>query len=284
MPLLVRQDDLLMRLVKDVNDIRSMLKRTVANLPLYDIANENTPVLITSDQNNYVPGNFDVLRLFSDAPRTITGFTGGVKGRFLRLFNVGVYEIAIENRSSLSSLGNRVRSSTGLEIVLNAGGELVLYYDFASSEWISSYASSSDRISVELRLSATQSIPDITYADIEWTNIVRDTGGFFDPSDPTRVTIPETGWYDVNATVTYEPNATGGRRTLVRSFPNTFISLADSRPAVNGADTTVNFGRVCRIEKGIPIATRVYQDSGGPLNIEINSAAALGTALIISKV
>lgn len=284
MPLLIRQDDLLLRLVKDVNDIRTSLRRTVANLPLYDISNENTPAQIAADQNNYVPGNFDVLRLYSDAPRTITGFSGGVKGRFLRLFNVGIYEISIANNSLSSLASNRVRSSTGLDIVIDAGGELVLYYDFENQRWISSYASSADRKSVELRLIAAQSIPNITYEEIIWTSLVRDTGGFFDPGIPNLITIPETGWYDVNATVTFGISGVGSRRTLVRSFPNTYISLADSRTAVTGSDTTVNFGRVCRIAKGITIATRVWQDSGGPLNIEVNSAAALGTALIVSKV
>jgi hypothetical protein len=282
MPSLIKHDDLILRLVKDVNDIRSMLRRTVANLPLFDISNENTPPMITADQNDYVPGNYDVLRLSSNAPWTITGFRGGVKGRFLRLVNVGAYEIAIAHESYLSTIGNRVRSSTGFNIVINAGGEIVLYYDFSVSEWRTSYSSNADRLSVELRLDNPQSIPDSTYEEIVWTRVVKDTGGFFDASAPTLVTIPETGWYDVNGCVTWDVG-TGERQALVRSFPSTYLSLSDVRSATSVIGTCVNMGRKCYLPKGLTVLTRVWHNNGSATNVSVNGDAALGTALIISK-
>ena len=86
----LKHDDVLLRLIKDVNDVRSALRRVVATLPLYDIDNENSPAQITANQNNYIPGNYDVLRLTSSAAYTITGITTGVKGRKLRIFKRNV--------------------------------------------------------------------------------------------------------------------------------------------------------------------------------------------------
>jgi hypothetical protein len=230
MPLLVRQDDLLLRLVKDVTDIRSALRRVVSNLPLYDIANEDSPVIITADQNDYVPGNFDVLRIITDAPHAITGFRGGVKGRFLRLFNVGNFEITIPHMSTLSLDGNRVFSSTGFDIVINAGGQLVLYYDSVQTRWISSYSSNADRISCRLRMNAPQSIPDGVSTALLWTTILKDTGSFFNIATPGVITIPETGWYQFSATVLWDYANLGDERTsFIVNLTQAYILCVDSR-------------------------------------------------------
>lgn len=275
----------MMRILKDLTDIRSALRRTVANLPLYDISNENSPAQLASDMNDYVPGNFDVLRLSSDQARTITGFRGGVKGRFLRLFNTGTFEITIAHLSALSALGNRVKSPTGFDMIINAGGELVLYYDSTATEWISSYASNADRISVELRLTGPQTIPDDTFTDINWTDIIRDTGGFFAAGTPNVVTIPETGWYDVSCTAVWDFNATGSRFTLLRTLPSSDpLSLMDVRMAVTDAwSTVITLGRLAYLTKGLQIVLRVQQESGGNLDIAVNGPGALGTCLIVSK-
>ena len=105
----IRHDDLLLRLVKDVTDIKSALRRTVANLPLYDIANENTPAQLTASQNDYAPGNYDNLRLSSNKTISITGIRGGVKGRSIRIFNVGSHAILLTHEDSNSIAANRFK-------------------------------------------------------------------------------------------------------------------------------------------------------------------------------
>jgi len=283
MPPLIRQDDLLLRLIKDVNDIQQALRRVVANLPLYDISNENTPVQITSDQNNYVPGNFDVLRISSDASgRAFTGFRGGVKGRFLHLFNIGNYEIIIKHLSVLSLLGNRVKSPTGLDIIVNAGGELILYYDITTLQWIASYASNADRISVWLYLTAVQSIPNAAYTPISWSAVYKDTGGFFNPLSPTIVTIPETGWYEISGTVLYKVDPNGLRETHIILSAPSFMGLADSRVAVVGSTTYVCLERKVYLAKGATISVEVWQNSGGPLDVRTGAYKST-TGLAVTK-
>lgn len=273
MPLLIRQDDLILRLVKDVNDIRSLLRRTVANLPLFDISNENTPDQITSDQNDYVPGNFDVLRIYSDAPRVITGFRGGVKGRFLRLFNVGNYEITIAASSGLSSYGNRVVSPTGFDMIVNAGGELVLYYDINAQHWISSYSSNADRISVRLRRTADQFLADSADWDIEWQTAV-DTGNFWNAATPTVVTFPQTGWYSIDLQVIYEAvSSAAGRFTSIRDETNYLLAI-DSRPGIADSveDIFVHISRPA-----------IYRTSGETIIVNVVHLSAAGLNIFATK-
>lgn len=236
MPGLIRQDDLLLRLIKDVGDIRSALRRTIANIPLFDISNENTPAQITADQNDYVPGNFDVLRLSTDAPRTITGFRGGVKGRFLRLFNIGTYEITVAHQSGSSLLGNRVVSPTGFDLVINAGGQLVLYYDITRSVWISSYATNADRISCRLRRTVKLDIADSVDTVLPWETAVFDTGGFWDVANPGTISIPESGWYDFHAQIVWNDNGDPQDDRYVGIVDNTgyFIAIDSRHPGTNG--------------------------------------------------
>lgn len=129
-------NDPLLRILKDINDVRSALRRTTANLPLFDIDNENSPVQITADQNNYVPGNYDVLRLSSDALRSITGIRAGMKGRKLRIFNVGNFAITLVHQSGASLAANRFNFVNSSDFLIPPSGNVLLYYDWTTSRWI----------------------------------------------------------------------------------------------------------------------------------------------------
>ena len=136
----IRHDDLLLRLVKEVNDIKAALRRTVANLPLFDIANENTPPQLTASQNDYAPGNYDVLLLQGSKVVSITGIRGGVKGRSLRLFNIGDYSIMIPHESNTSDAANRFRLQQGTNPIYLASIEpntnIQFYYLSSEQRWV----------------------------------------------------------------------------------------------------------------------------------------------------
>lgn len=132
----VRHDQILLRLLKDVSDIRAALRRVTVNLPLFDIANENTPDALTADQNNYVIGNYDILRLSSTEEVTITGFAGGMKGRFIKIFNVGAYALTLAHQSALSDAAYRFLFAPGIDTIIPAGSSTLLYYDATQSRWI----------------------------------------------------------------------------------------------------------------------------------------------------
>jgi len=142
MPRAVRQDDLLLRVLKDLADVRSALRRVVSVLPLFDIDNENTPALLTANQDDYNPGNYDVLRLESNKIVFISGISRGIKGRKLRLFNVGEdYSIVLKDGSTDSVPANRFSFQRGTSPVylleIPPLSSVQLYYDSTLQRWLS---------------------------------------------------------------------------------------------------------------------------------------------------
>lgn len=284
MPRATRHDSLLLRLLKDVNDIRSALRRVTVNLPLFDIANENTPAQLTSDQNNYVPGNYDILKLSSDqAGRTITGFRGGIKGRFLKLFNVGSYEIVLSHQSVSSDAENRIISPTQTDILINAGGEINLYYDSSQLRWIASFGPGGDRISVDLELSGAQSIGDSSFEYISWTSEVKDTGNFFAAGTPTYITIPESGWYSMRTHLAWAASVNGYRGVVVRDIDSFTYYIADSRSAISGGGVDVDLSRTMYFPIGTKIGVYVWQNSGGPLNMNVTGSLGVKTSFNVAR-
>ncbi|MES1156537.1 MAG: DUF2793 domain-containing protein [Alphaproteobacteria bacterium] len=94
-----------------------------------------TPAQTTSDQNDYnVAGSAaSVLRLSSDATRTITGLAGGADGRILFIANVGSYDIILSNADAGSSAANRFAFAASVELPPNAACKLL--YDATSARW-----------------------------------------------------------------------------------------------------------------------------------------------------
>ena len=133
----IRHDDLLLRLVKEITYIRSALRRVTTNLPLYDIASENTPAQLTANQNDYPPGNYDVLRMSGSTGVSITGITGGVKGRSLKIYNDGNYIIYFLDQHTGSQAANRFNLND--TVVLFPKQMVSFYYDSTNSRWIFSY-------------------------------------------------------------------------------------------------------------------------------------------------
>jgi len=101
---------------------------------------EFTPAQITSNQNDFSTVNTDgnnvgVLRLSSDASRTLTGLAGGETGRFLYLINVGSFDIVLANQSGSSVAANRVITGTGANLTIQADDITFLYYDSTTARW-----------------------------------------------------------------------------------------------------------------------------------------------------
>ena len=103
-------------------------------------AGESSPTEITGDQNDFSTvgsdsNNVGVLRLTSDASRTITGFAGGELGRFLLVFNVGSNNIVLANQSASSTAANRIITGTSANLTVGADDVVALYYDNTTARW-----------------------------------------------------------------------------------------------------------------------------------------------------
>lgn len=101
-------DEIIAEILKELNRQREAIRQATAQRHLYEILNVNRPAQLTANQNNYDPGDFDVLTLTSDASRNITGISGGVEGRALYLNNNGTQNIVLVHQSALSSAENRL--------------------------------------------------------------------------------------------------------------------------------------------------------------------------------
>ena len=129
------QQSILTRLIKEVNDIKSALRRVVGNLPLYDIANENTPDAVSTDQDNYIPGNYDILRINATANITISGIRQGVKGRFLEILNVGTGRITYTDGNTGSDPENRFNLPYDSNVTQLPNARVRFYYDSTQQRW-----------------------------------------------------------------------------------------------------------------------------------------------------
>ncbi|RPJ29152.1 MAG: hypothetical protein EHM33_01920 [Chloroflexi bacterium] len=124
------------QLVRKVLNLEKWRRDVTGDSPLFDIANEHTPTTLTTSQNNYDPGYYDVLRVNATANISITGITKGKKGRFLEFYNVSDFKITFPNESASSTAANRIINSSGQNIVVFPTGRVRMYYDSTLSRWI----------------------------------------------------------------------------------------------------------------------------------------------------
>ena len=99
-----------------------------------------TPPQITATANNYEPAGFSgasVLRLTSDASRSITGLKASSSGRVVVLANVGSNDITLADESASSLAENRFAiAATGLSVYTIAPDDIVIVqYDRTSQRW-----------------------------------------------------------------------------------------------------------------------------------------------------
>ncbi len=97
-----------------------------------------TPPQITANQNNYNPTGFAncaVLRLDSDAARTITGIAGGAAGRILIIENIGSFDITLAHASASSTAANRFSLPDSVDLVVPLTRSIPLFYDATTSRW-----------------------------------------------------------------------------------------------------------------------------------------------------
>lgn len=102
----------------------------------FALTGDISPAQITATQNDYNPTGLStasVLRLNSDASRSITGLAGGSDGRIISIVNVGSFDITLENNDAGSTDANKFAFDDDLVLAANTGCGLI--YDSTSSRW-----------------------------------------------------------------------------------------------------------------------------------------------------
>ena len=95
-----------------------------------------TPAQITADQTDYNPTGLstaNVLRLSSDAARSINSLAGGSDGRTIILYNVGTQQITLKNNSGIGSAANQFLLNADVVLGINQGA--IVQYDATSARW-----------------------------------------------------------------------------------------------------------------------------------------------------
>lgn len=101
---------------------------------------------------------------------------------------------------------------------------------------------------------------------------VRRNDGFWSALQPTRLTAPAAGTYEVGISLAFAANGTGVRGVALRAGGTTDGAL-DFRTNAGAADVTaVTFSRPFDLVAGSFFEVYVYQTSGGPLNVLSASA------------
>lgn len=210
----------ILRLIKEVNYIRSILNRVTVNLPLFDVSNENSPDPLTADEDNYVVGNYDLLRLSSTTEVTITGLKGGIKGRFLRLFNVSSYAITLAYQDVSSDAENRFKFSNGLAAVIPPSSNTIVYYDATINRWIGGDTASSGSVFCNIKNTTPQAIPSGVLTQVDPGASILDQYSFYDGID--TIVIPFDGFYQILFQVTWDHPAAGNT-----SYPRELVIEAN---------------------------------------------------------
>ena len=100
------------------------------------LSGDISPAQITVDQNDYNPASLStasVLRLSTDASRSVTGLQGGSDGRRIIIRNVGGFNIVLADQSISSTAANRFKF--GVALTLGGGDSVELNYDSTDSRW-----------------------------------------------------------------------------------------------------------------------------------------------------
>lgn len=96
-----------------------------------------------------------------------------------------------------------------------------------------------------------------------------DPFGFFNPANPTRLTVPagKDGLYLITFTAEFSASAAGTFRQAVARLNGVTVVAQDMRPPVGGGNVTItNFSTVAKLAAADYIEIRLLQDSGVGLN------------------
>lgn len=127
-------EDLAKGLLNAFRDVYDDLKLLLIRLTRHQTL-AFSPAQITAAKNNYDPGEGALLRLSTDAPRNITGFSGGTDGRRLMIINVGAQNIVLTHQDAASLAANRILSQTGANVTMAGDAIQEIIYDAVTLRW-----------------------------------------------------------------------------------------------------------------------------------------------------
>jgi len=119
---------------------------------------------------------------------------------------------------------------------------------------------------VEVKKTATQSIPHNTPTVLVWVDNDNDNRAHFNPDFPTRLYARETGLYLLESPVEWISNPTG-RRYSVFDKNGVIVLPPSNHQAVSTGNTGYSHSRTLSLSAGDYVEVTVFQDSGVAINV-----------------
>lgn len=121
---------------------------------------------------------------------------------------------------------------------------------------------------VRTALTSAKTIPSTTEVALAWDQVEFDTDGFWDAADPTHLTIPTTGMYQVNCEIGWTASSDTNAR-YIKIIQNDSIAWDyDSGIMLNdGAPVVTKTGSLLYLNKGDTICVHVYNASASSVTI-----------------
>jgi len=121
--------------------------------------------------------------------------------------------------------------------------------------------------------SGTQTIPNGTYTEISWGTEMSDTSRLHNPaSNPEKIYIKKSGWYTINAQISFDTNATGVRIIRLRKNGAVLDRSTMTAAPVTGASSSIATTVPVILAAGDYISVEAYQNSGGDLDVKTNES------------
>lgn len=247
----------------------------------FTLQNDITPSQITSDQNNYNPTGLStatVLRLSTDARRTITGLSGGEDGRIIIIHNIGSFVIRLTDEDAGSSADNRF--NFGIEQWLYPNDSIILKYDSTLSRWLSTRDSNSVVISKPSdetvnNSAVLQNDDDLSF--VAEANAIYQITHYFK--------------YDIKASsdFKYQWNVPSGSMSGIVNYAwssnptASSLDLTAVRTHLGTASVIINYYHVSMVETGVTGGTVQFTWAQNT-NIAENTIMKKGSAMLIERV
>lgn len=105
--------------------------------------------------------------------------------------------------------------------------------------------------------------------------------GMWESGEPTRITVPEDGYYAADGGVFWRGNSTGTRRVAI--YVNGSVKARATDSTVGSTFHSVNVSKVLELSADDYVELYVYQDSGGDLDTQATTGLGTDTYLSVTK-
>lgn len=186
------------------------------------------------------------------------------------------YSLYVTHENTSSTAAYRFNLENAQDVEIKPRGMRLFWYDYTSARWrglggAGGSGSASFNGARQYRTS-NQGVSSGSYASIEWTHGRYDEGGYWSAGNPTRLTAPETGWYEMGGHARFTAGGSTAELLSIRIRVNgiTTIAQVDNEQTTAGGmanptDLSVSTGY--KLTAGDYVELQVFQNTGASLDI-----------------